>query len=65
MTMVTKDSHSLIYTHVHVASVLMSSSLPFTAHALLYLKKQLQMRTFKRYLSHAFLLTTLHPRKMN
>jgi hypothetical protein len=38
---------------------------PYVISTLYHLLEELQMRTFKRYLSCAILLTTLHLREMN
>ncbi len=49
-----------IHTHIH-----MYMFCSYLISTLYHLLEELQMRTFKRYFSHAIILTTLHLRDMN
>jgi hypothetical protein len=46
--------------HVH-----MYMFCPYVISTLHHLLEELQMRTFKKYISHAILLTTLHLKEIN
>jgi hypothetical protein len=54
--LVTRFAQPHIYTYMFC---------PYVISTLYDLLEELQMRTFKRYFSHAILLTALHLREMN
>jgi hypothetical protein len=61
----TRFAHPHVATCIHVALLSLCCHLPLPFTSAFTCLEELQMRTFKRYFSHAVLLTTLHQREMN